>query len=156
MNIPNHRYLHVFLAWAAIFICAEIRAQTNCMSPPAGLVSWWRAENNALDHMGANNGLLSGNTSYGTGRTGQGFVFDGASDAVIVGNAPGLQVQDLTIEAWVKRASTTVVTVTGIFGNGQIFGFGQNGYGLYLSPSGQPALSKIDVDNVTSSQSITD
>jgi len=106
--------------------------------------------------MGANNGLLSGNTSYGTGRTGQGFVFDGASDAVIVGNAPGLQVQDLTIEAWIKRASSTVITVSGNFGNGQIFAFGQDGYGLYLSSSGQPALSKIGVNNVTSSQSISD
>src|ERR1035438_4635261 len=80
-------------------------AQPACVSPPSGLVSWWRAEGNALDEAGTNNGTLVGNTTYGPGRVGQAFVLDGSGDGVSVGNPPNLQLQNFTIEAWVKRAS---------------------------------------------------
>ncbi len=36
----------------------------ECVAPPAGLVSWWRGETNALDHAGTNHGTLAGNTNY--------------------------------------------------------------------------------------------
>ena len=58
----------------------------GCATPPAGLVGWWRAEANALDQAGTNNGTLVGNTTYGAGRVGQAFVFDGSGDGVAVGN----------------------------------------------------------------------
>jgi hypothetical protein len=79
----------------------------SCATPPSGLVSWWRAEGNALDQAGTNNGTLVGNTTYGPGRVGQAFVFDGSGDAVSLGNPTNLQLQNFTIEAWVKRSGTT-------------------------------------------------
>src|SRR4029077_13240321 len=48
----------------------------TCTPPPAGLVSWWRGEGNALDQAGTNNGTLVGTVIYGPGEVGQGFVFD--------------------------------------------------------------------------------
>ena len=36
--------------------------------PPAGLVSWWRAENNGLDSAGANHGLVTNGASYAAGK----------------------------------------------------------------------------------------
>ncbi|MSU58566.1 MAG: LamG domain-containing protein [Pedosphaera sp.] len=55
-----------------------------CVAAPSGLVSLWRGENNALDSVDGNNGTLVGNTVYGAGRVGQGFVFDGTTDRVAI------------------------------------------------------------------------
>ena len=126
-----------------------------CTTPPSGLVSWWRGESNALDSIGPNTGVLGGNTTFGPGRVGQGFVFDGIGDVVTLGNPSNLQLQDLTIEAWIKRGSTSVVTY-GSFGNGIIFGYGSGGYGLYLDPNGTPALSKVGSSATSPATTITD
>src|SRR4029077_12021365 len=100
--------------------------QTSCTTPPAGLVSWWRGEGNALDQAGTNNGTLVGNTTYGADEVGQGFVFDGNGDAVSVGNPANLRLQNLTIEAWVKRADPLIVSH--VIGDGEIFAYGSGGY----------------------------
>src|SRR5207302_11014825 len=42
---------------------------------PAGVVSWWRAENNASDAIGNNNGALVNGVTFTTGEVGQGFIF---------------------------------------------------------------------------------
>ena len=110
-----------------------------CSTPPSGLVSWWRGEGNTLDQVGGNSGTLAGNTIYGAGRVSQAFVLDGDGDGVSVGNPPGLQLQDFTIETWIKRGSSSVVSY-GSYGIGIIFGYGQGGYGLYLDPNGTPPL----------------
>jgi len=49
------------LGVAALFglpVC--LHAQSNCVTAPTGLVSWWRAEGNANDNIGTNNGVLQG------------------------------------------------------------------------------------------------
>src|SRR5207247_7254493 len=101
-------------------------AQTNCAPAPSGLVSWWRAEGNATDQAGSNNGTLVGNTTFGSGRVGQAFVFDGSGDAVSVGNPTNLQLQNFTIEAWIQRTSTTRVSFD--FNGGSSFSYGDGGY----------------------------
>jgi choice-of-anchor C domain-containing protein len=127
----------------------------QCVPPPDGLVSWWRGEANALDSTDGNNGTLAGNTAYGTGRVGQGFVFDGNGDLVTVGNPANLQLQNFTVEAWIRRASASVVS-HGAYGNGIIFSYGSGGYGLYLDSGGRPALSKIGLSETKPATSITD
>ena len=60
-------------ALAVLLLAAVVDASaqaTNCASPPTGLVGWWRAEANALDQAGTNNGTVIGNTTYGAGRVG--------------------------------------------------------------------------------------
>jgi hypothetical protein len=155
MNLTIYKCVPVVLILAATFLGDDLQAQTNCASPPSGVISWWKGDSNALDQVSTNNGTLAGNATYGPGRVGQGFVFDGSGDGVVVGNPPALQVQNFTIETWVRRASASAVSF-GAFGSGLIFGYGVNGYGLYLSSQGEPVLTKIDVSSVTCSQSITD
>jgi hypothetical protein len=46
------------------------------------MVSWWRAENNASDAIGANHGTLTNGTTVAPGRAGQAFALDGANDYV--------------------------------------------------------------------------
>src|ERR1051326_1909491 len=125
-----------------------------CAPLTSNLVSWWRAETNALDFVGGNNGFLSNSVTFGTGRVGSGFVFSGTGGAVVVGNGVNLQLQDFTIESWVKRASATSISLNGPLG--MIFAYGAGGYGLYLDGNGTPTLSKITANNVPASTSITD
>ncbi len=119
-------------------------------------MSWWAGENNALDREELNNGTLAGSTSYGTGVAGQAFVLDGNGDAVQLGSPTSLHLQNFTIEAWIKRTSSSALSADSC-GHGMIFGFGGGGYGLYLqSPEGSLRLTRINVDNVTAGVNITD
>ncbi|HWX21951.1 MAG TPA: LamG-like jellyroll fold domain-containing protein, partial [Candidatus Binatia bacterium] len=79
--------------------------------PPAGLVSWWRAENNALDSAGTNNGTALNATLYAPGEVGQAFALDGISDCVLIPDSPSLRPASLTIEAWVRFDANTGIQV---------------------------------------------
>jgi hypothetical protein len=128
---------------------------TNCTPPPLGLVGWWQGEGNALDQAGTNKGTLAGNTAYALGRVGHAFMFDGSGDRVTVGNPVNLRLQNFTIEAWIKRASSMVVSYdTG--GAGVIFGYGSGGYALSLDSTGAPWLGRTDVVGVQATAAIID
>ena len=71
------------------------------VTPPAGLVAWWRGENNALDSAGTNHGTALNGTSYAPGIVGQAFTFDGFNDAVLVPDAPAMRPTSFTLEGWV-------------------------------------------------------
>jgi hypothetical protein len=128
---------------------------SNSTLPPSGLVSWWPGEGNAYDIVSGNNGSLIGNTSYANGEVGQAFTMDGSGEMVTVGNPTNLQLQNFTIESWIKRASPSIVSY-GSWGNGDIFGYGYGGYGLYLDSSGKPALSRIGIDETKPNTTIAD
>lgn len=89
-----------------------VKPQT-CTPIPAGVVSFWRAENNAADSAGNNNGVLQGNAAYSQGMVGTAFVFDGNRDGVMVGTGTNLHLQNFTIEGWIKRASKATLSFNG-------------------------------------------
>src|SRR5258708_7889307 len=129
------------------FLLALIsNGHAQCVPAPSGLVSWWRGESNAFDQLGTNNGTLVGNITFGPGKVGQGFVIDGNGSAVLVGNPPGLQLQNFTIEAWVKRGSASIVSHNS--GDGEIFSYGSGGYAFGMDDTGLLFLSKADIDGV--------
>ena len=113
---------------------------TNCTPVPVGLVGWWQGEGNTLDQIGGNSGTLVGNTTYASAKVGQGFVFDGNADAVRVGNPTNLQFQDLTIEAWVKRTSSSSASLSAFIGF--IFAYGAGGYAFGVENDGTLMLTK--------------
>ena len=97
----------------------------------AGLVSWWKAEGNALDQAGINNGEIQSGASYAAGRVGRAFSFDPASGSVLVPDSSSLQLTDqITIEAWIKTrgVSTDYGIVSKVGGAG-----GNNGYQFLIS-----------------------
>ena len=103
-----------------------------CATPPAGLVSWWAAEGNALDLAGTNNGTLQGAATFAPGLDGQAFNFDPANGTVVVPDSPSLRLTNqLTIEAWIKARSLSgsggYVIVSKLGGAG-----GNNGYQFNL------------------------
>jgi hypothetical protein len=76
----------------------------QCVTPPSGLVSWWGADNNALDMVGTNNGTSMNGATYAAGKVGQAFSLDGVDDYMLIGDPipASLQIQnEISLEAWI-------------------------------------------------------
>jgi hypothetical protein len=127
-----------------------------CAPAPAGVLSWWSGSGHLLDIAGTNSGRLAGNVMYGPGRVGSAFIFDGNRDGVQIGTATNLQLQNFSIEAWIKRASTTTVSFNGN-GFGSIFSMGgSGGYWFHLKSDSSLALGKLQFSDVASTAQIVD
>jgi hypothetical protein len=76
----------------------------HCVPLDSGVLDWWRAEANANDQVGTNNGQWVGTASYTNGQIGQAFSFSGAvSNYVSIPNSATLQLTNaFTIEFWCK------------------------------------------------------
>jgi subtilase family serine protease len=74
-------------------------APTNCSPLPSGAVGWWKAEGNADDVLGVNNGVLQNGATFSSGLIGQAFSFDGVDDYVSINRS--IQ-DDFTIEFWLN------------------------------------------------------
>ncbi len=76
-----------------------------CTPAPSGLVSWWRAEGNANDSIGTNNGTSTGGITYTNGEVGQAFVFNNTTSYIPVPASPSLNIgtnNGFTIECWIQ------------------------------------------------------
>lgn len=74
-----------------------------CVTPPAGMVSWWPGDGNATDLQDGNNGTLVGGTTFAPGKVAQAFSFDGVGDWVNVPDADNLDIPtQITIDAWIN------------------------------------------------------
>jgi hypothetical protein len=82
--------------------------QPGCVSIPAGLVSWWQAEGNANDAADSNMGVVVNGASFAPGEVGQAFNF-GGTNHVEVPASSNLNVQSLTIEAWIFPADVSLL-----------------------------------------------
>jgi uncharacterized delta-60 repeat protein len=74
----------------------------SCVPSPAGLITWYAAEDNANDKQGSNNGTLHNSATFAAGFVGKAFSLDGVDDYV----STTLDVQpsalpNTTWEAWV-------------------------------------------------------
>lgn len=76
-------------------------APPACYPPPSGMVGWWRAEANANDSIGPNNGVLVGAATYAAGKVGSGFGLGGGRVDVPYALELGPQTA-LSVDAWVK------------------------------------------------------
>ena len=102
-----------------------------------------------------NDGKVNGATYVKEGKVGGAMSFNGQSQAVIVGNPAGLQIQDFTIMAWVKRGSKENVSNNGE--DGVIFAYGQAGYGMgILHENNRLFLCKVGFNCVSSQFQIDD
>jgi hypothetical protein len=79
-----------------------------CVTPPAGLVSWWPGDGDALDIVDGNHGTLMNGATFAPGEVRQGFSFDGVDDYVEIPFAANLAIGNaMTYDAWVKVHTTT-------------------------------------------------
>jgi hypothetical protein len=74
---------------------------------PAGVVSWWPGDGNAVDIVGGNNGTLVGGATFAPAEVGQAFNLNGPSQSIAV-RGPSSVSGPRTIEGWIlPRANTT-------------------------------------------------
>jgi Concanavalin A-like lectin/glucanases superfamily/Immunoglobulin domain len=102
-----------------------LRAQNNCVSPPSGLVGWWRGEDNADDSAGTNNGTLINGGSYTNGEVGQAFSLEGTDAGVEIPASPSLDVgtgNGMTIEGWINPSAINDERTIFEWNNGSIWG----------------------------------
>jgi hypothetical protein len=135
--------------------------------PPINLVGWWRGENSTVDAAEGNNGGWTGGgnvNAYAPGRVGSAFSFDGTHrDRVDLGNPAALRMQYFTIEAWVKRANATDISLDDNNQDGSqagegglVLSYGTYGYGFGVYNDGRLVLPEIDVDGIFSTNVIAD
>jgi alpha-tubulin suppressor-like RCC1 family protein len=80
---------------------------TSCVTPPAGLVSWWPGQMNANDSVGTNNGIAN-NIGYASGEVGSAFYMNGSNAFIAIPASSSLNVGiggGFTFEAWINPAS---------------------------------------------------
>ncbi len=77
----------------------RLLSQIACLTAPANLVQWFRAEGNANDAFAGNHGVLQNGAAFSAGLVGQAFSFDGIDDGVSIGRS--IQ-DDFTIEFWLN------------------------------------------------------
>jgi len=58
-----------------------------CTALPDGAVAWWRAEDDALDEVGDNDGTPTGDATWEDGKVGRAFSFDGNGDHVEISDS---------------------------------------------------------------------
>lgn len=117
-----------------LFGSMQLNAQ-NCTTAPLGLIASYSGDGNTSDARSRYNGTIQNGVNYTAGKVGQAFNLAGNSgDRVLLGNTPDLRRQNFTIEAWVKRSSSSVVTNSPAGGspNGSFFAFGQSGYAFLI------------------------
>jgi RHS repeat-associated protein len=79
----------------------RVRVSPTCVAPPAGLVGWWPGDGDPRDLANGNTGVTQGGLTYGPGEVGESFVFDGSTGRVIVPQSTALNVQNITLDAWI-------------------------------------------------------
>jgi uncharacterized protein (TIGR03437 family) len=85
-------------------LCANDQQPVSgvCTTPPSGIIGWWPGDGNAADQQLANPGALKDGTTFGNGKVGRAFSFDGTDDAVKTNlDAQGAAIPVTTWEAWV-------------------------------------------------------
>jgi hypothetical protein len=73
-----------------------------CPTLPNSLVSWWRSEENADDVLGQNNGTQVNGMTYGSGKIGHSFMFNGTTDYIHIPSSATLNPSgSFTLETWI-------------------------------------------------------
>ncbi len=82
----------------------------TCITPPTGLVSWWRGEGVLGDETGGNPASFVGNLGYTAGKVGQAFVFNGSNTALRIPAHSNLNIGstgNLTMEGWINPSDVS-------------------------------------------------
>src|SRR5438093_6636033 len=128
-----------------ILTCMSARAQTNCVPPPAGLVSWWPGDGNANDIQDGNNGTLEGGVTFAAGKVGQAFHFNGSSQFIQISNASNLSFERtdaFSLDAWIR---TTESTLNHFIAAKRQISAPFTGFGLILDNGQLPTCESVNV-----------
>lgn len=139
---------------APMTVSDSIRILGPCFDRPAGLVSWWRGEENATETLSGVSGQMRPGASFSQGWVGRSFRTDGRSGIVSLGNNPAWAIQNFSIETWIRRESLRATSLEQEAA--AIFSAGQGGYGIGMFRDGSLYLAKQGAVAVRSTYGITD
>jgi hypothetical protein len=102
-----------------------ISGSSVCPGAPAGMVGWWRGEQNSSDYAGANDAKWNGTVAYAPGEVGDGFVLDGQASFLEIPDAKAwnFNTSDFSFELW---ANFNNVFASDIGGDGSSVFLGHN------------------------------
>lgn len=138
----------------ALYVLVPAAALADCYPAPSGLVSWWRANVDALDSVGGNDGAyVDGARSGGDGVVDRAFSFDGQLDCIAVPDNASLDfgTGDFSVTLWV-RFNDLVNSSNGIIHKDNFAGTGTyKGWLLNICDGCSPGGVGIEVRNVAGS-----
>ena len=85
-----------------------VSSATGCVTAPSGMVGWWPGDGNANDIQGTNHGTPENGTSFSSGVVQQAFNMDGINDHVSIPASASLNVQSMTIDAWIYPTDLSI------------------------------------------------
>jgi hypothetical protein len=141
---------------------ATVTPASACYAQPSGLVSWWKGDGDATDHMGNNNGTLVNGAGFALGQVNDAFSFNGSNQYVLIGQPvpADLQLQNnFAFSAWIYVTSYPANVGSGPWGSivGSEYGSTHSGIGLYLGgsvsgsyPGVPPGSIDLDIGNGSS------
>jgi hypothetical protein len=95
--------------------------QSSQVKQRAGLVAWWKLDNDVADRLGVCPGAVRGNPTYVPGKSGRAISFDG-DDCVDLGksNLLDFATDDWAVSAWIRttQSGTEVASKGTVFANG--------------------------------------
>src|SRR5262245_3752391 len=86
----------------------------GCTAPASSIVTWWKAEGDATDVTGANDGTLLNGATFDAGQVGQAFSFDGMDDLLSAPGSGTAPTTSVTVECWIKLTTTAQQTSSGL------------------------------------------
>ena len=87
-------------------------AQPSCTTPPANMVAWWPADNNANDVTASpDNGTLNGGATFAAGEVAQAFSLNGTTAYVSAPDVAKINfgTGDFSIDAWIQTSNANGV-----------------------------------------------
>jgi hypothetical protein len=127
-----------------------------CETAPVSLAGWWSGDGHCFDlSANHNHGTAAGVVDFVPGKTGLAFRLGAAASGIVLGSPPSLQLQDFTIEAWVKRSSVSEASYDHA-GSGQFLACGPGGYVFGIRDAGTILLAKAGVLALDSHLVVTD
>lgn len=104
--MPAHTVPH--MNRLALALTVAVLALAPAAAQASTVIHWWKADGNATDSVGTNNGSLAGDTGFVSGEDGQAFSFDGNGDFVSVPDDVSHYFSgSFTVDAWEKTSDGT-------------------------------------------------
>ena len=98
---------------------ANVTFPNACYPQQSGLVSWWRGNDDATDHIGNNNGTLENGAGFALGEVADAFSINGNNQYVLVSSSvpTNLQIQNaITLSAWIYPTAYPSANSGGYYG----------------------------------------
>ncbi|NOS70576.1 MAG: LamG domain-containing protein [Verrucomicrobia bacterium] len=138
---------------------AALRA--DCITAPSGLIAWWRGENNALDQVGANHGVMINGATFAPGKVGAAFLFDGVNDSMSIANSPAFSnLPQISFSVWFKFNALPTNKWEMIITKGRVTGPNSNCFWLFRAADDDRLQAGVEtaagLSGVSTSQAFND